>query len=135
MADKKEETSKDKSKAEKNDQKKEILKEEKLEQEEEKPVEKLHLKTRQIPAIVMLTAGLIASVSTFIQHLPLLNSLVIILVTLLVFLFLGSVAKSVLDLIEYDPPEDPSEAEDGDEESLENIESRDNPEDTEAETK
>lgn len=105
--------------------KKEIKKDDELqENEEEKEPEKLHLKTKTIPAIVMLTAGLIASVVTYIQHFPLLNSLVIIFVTLLVFLIIGDVIKSVLDLIEYDPPvsEDAAEeeiAEDADEQDVE----------------
>lgn len=105
--------------------KKEIKKDDELqENEEEKEPEKLHLKTKTIPVIVMLTAGLIASVVTYIQHFPLLNSLVIIFVTLLVFLIIGDVIKSVLDLIEYDPPvsEDAAEeeiAEDADEQDVE----------------
>lgn len=103
--------------------KKEIHKEDSLASEEEK-VEKLHLKTKQIPAIVMLSAGSIAAISTYVQHVQVMRSLVIIFVTLLVFWFLGEVTKSILDLIEYDPPLDEnSDDENQGSEELENIES------------
>jgi len=78
---------------------KEILKDDGLETGEDNR-EISHLKTKPVPAIVMLMAGLIAAVYTYVQRLGLYRSLIIIFVTLIVFLILGEVMKALLDRIE-----------------------------------
>lgn len=111
-------------KSEKNsdDNKKEILMEDEL--VEEKEPEIVHLKTKTVPAIVMLLAGLVSSVSTYIQKIPTRNSLIIIFITLIVFLIIGNILKMFLDKIEIIiPVETPEDEELEDEEvETENIE-------------
>ena len=77
---------------------KEILKEDEL-LEEEAPVTE-HLKTKPIPAIIMLLGGSVSAVYTYIQGRELKDALIIIFVTLLIFLILGEIIKLLLDRIE-----------------------------------
>jgi len=95
--------------------KKEILKDDELIEPEKEP-EKLHLKTKTIPAIVMLVAGLVAAVDTFIQRYPMKKALIVIFCTLLIFLILGNIVKALLDRIEIIPPkeEEPESESDAD---------------------
>ncbi|MBR4175532.1 MAG: hypothetical protein IKR56_09345 [Lachnospiraceae bacterium] len=76
---------------------KEILKEDEL--LEEAPVTE-HLKTKPIPAIIMLLGGSVSAVYTYIQGRELKDALIIIFVTLLIFLILGEIIKLLLDRIE-----------------------------------
>ena len=76
---------------------KEILKEDEL--LEEAPVTE-HLKTKPIPAIIMLLGGSVSAVYTYIQGRELKDVLIIIFVTLLIFLILGEIIKLLLDRIE-----------------------------------
>lgn len=98
------------------DVKKEILKDDELIEPEVEP-EKLHLKTKSIPAIIMLLAGLVAAVDTFIQRYPIKKALPVIFLTLLLFLVIGNIVKALLDKIEIEPPKEEipegDEAEDG----------------------
>lgn len=65
-----------------------------------KQIEKNKLKTKQIPSIVMLTAGAVASVVTYWKGYALKDALLSIFTTLIVFLFVGAVVKFLLDRIE-----------------------------------
>lgn len=58
------------------------------------------LKTRPIPAIVMITAGLSAAVMTRLDGYPVKDALIVILVSMIVFLILGEIIKAVLDRFE-----------------------------------
>ncbi len=70
----------------------------------EKP-ETLHLKTKPVPPIVMLSGGLLVAVVVFVQQLDLKKSLLTILVGLLFFLIIGDLVKLLLDRIEIPNPE------------------------------
>lgn len=52
---------------------------------------------KNMPLVLMLTAGAITSVITFIKNYTILNKLIALLITLCVFYFLGSVLKWMLD--------------------------------------
>ena len=80
-------------------QEKEILRDDEL-SEDEGIDEIQHLKTKPVPAVIMLTAGLIAAVYTFIQGIGLYRSLITIFTTLIVFLIIGEIIKALLDRIE-----------------------------------
>lgn len=58
------------------------------------------LKTKPIPAIVMMIAGLSAAVMTRLNRYPVKDALIIILVSMLVFLVIGEAIKAVLDRFE-----------------------------------
>ena len=90
---------------------KEIHIEDELRQEMQPEIR--HLKTKPVPAIVMLLAGLVAAVYTFIQGMDLLRALVIILVTLLIFWIIGGIIKILLDKIEIIIPVEGADMEDG----------------------
>lgn len=106
----------------KSSDKKEILMEDELIEEVEPEI--VHLKTKPVPAIVMLLAGLIASISTYVQRIPTKDSLIIILVVLIVFLILGNIIKMLLDKIEIVIPVEEEEVseEEQEAEEPENIE-------------
>ena len=89
---------------------KEILKEDELLEEEAPVIE--HLKTKPVPAIIMLLGGSVSAVYTYMQGRELKDALIIIFVTLLVFLILGEIIKFLLDKIEIVVPVE--EKEDGD---------------------
>ena len=71
-----------------------------------KPIKKNNLNTKSIPAIMMLSAGLISYIICFIMKYELQKMLIIIFVTMLVFAILGTVIKTVVDSfnmnIDYD---------------------------------
>lgn len=67
------------------------------------------LKTKPIPAIIMLTAGLIAAITTYINRYPVKDTLVIVFCSMVVFLILGGIIKMVLDRFEF-PDEDTVDA-------------------------
>ena len=81
---------------------KEILKEDELLEEEAPVIE--HLKTKPVPAIIMLLGGSVSAVYTYMQGRELKDALIIIFVTLLVFLILGEIIKFLLDKIEIVVP-------------------------------
>ena len=95
---------------------KEILVDEEL---KEKEPEIRHLKTKPVPAIVVLLAASIASVYTYVQGRSLGDSLLIIFITIVVFLIVGDLIKFLLDRIEIVIPPEPDEEEEteGEEES------------------
>ena len=71
----------------------------------EKKPETIHLKTKPVPAIVTLLGGAVAAVDVFIQQMELKDSLIIILVSLLVFFISGEIIKLLLDRIEISNPD------------------------------
>ncbi len=69
------------------------------------------LKTKTIPAIVMLLGGLVTSIVTFVNRYTLKDSLLWILLALIVFLILGYIVRAILNRIEL--PDDKAVGEDG----------------------
>ncbi len=55
------------------------------------------MKTKQIPAIIMLIAGLVTSIAAILSHMETLQFLKILIVVLIVFYVLGCVVKVILD--------------------------------------
>ena len=70
----------------------------------ERKIEPVHLKTKPIPAIVTLLGGGIVTADVFIQQLDFKQSLIIILISLIVFLMAGEFVKLLLDRIELPNP-------------------------------
>ncbi|MBO6133633.1 MAG: hypothetical protein J6P05_04790 [Lachnospiraceae bacterium] len=66
---------------------------------EEPKYEEFHLKTVSIPAIVMLTAGAATSIMAFLKHFPVMQFLQLVLCSMLLFWFIGGIAKLLLDRI------------------------------------
>ena len=59
--------------------------------------EELHLKTKLIPAIIMLTAGAATAIMAFVRHYPVLLMLELTLGALVVFLIVGEIVKMIFD--------------------------------------
>lgn len=55
------------------------------------------MKTKQIPVIIMLTAGLVTSIAAVINHMESAQLIKILVVVLVVFYMLGCLAKVILD--------------------------------------
>lgn len=55
------------------------------------------MKTKQIPAIIMLIAGLVTSIAAVINHMETVQFLKILIVVLIVFYIIGCVGKVILD--------------------------------------
>ncbi|MCM1568809.1 MAG: hypothetical protein NC081_05105 [Roseburia sp.] len=55
---------------------------------------------KYLPLILMLVAGAVTCIITFIQNYSIINKLIALLIVLVVFFFLGSVLKSALDYFE-----------------------------------
>lgn len=108
-----------------NQAEKEIRTEEELnstEDEVETEPEVVHLKTKTVPAIIILTACFITSLYTYLQHYPLKNALVAILAAFFVFAIIGGLVKELLDKIEIPVPiEEVPEDEETDDEALEDV--------------
>lgn len=84
------------------------------------------MKTNYIPAYVTLAAGVIDSIIMILQHIELLDFLKQLLIVLVLFFFLGSILKVVLDIgiaKMADPVDFPDETEETEEESLEHMDS------------
>ena len=75
-------------------------------EEEEKPPEKIHLKTKPVPAVVMLIGGAATAISCFLRHFPLLKMLFIVFISLVCFWIVGGIIKLLLDRIVIKPPEE-----------------------------
>lgn len=68
------------------------------EEQSEQPKEQYEkLKTKPLPAIMMLTGGAVAAIVTFVRGFTLKEMLVIVLVCLLIFYILGLIMKKVFD--------------------------------------
>lgn len=90
------------------------------------------MKTKQVPALVMLTAGFLTCVISIVQHMEFGNFLKTLLLVLICFYILGCVAKVILDKNfapmqedEEETAEEDEQAAEGEEkaEDMENIES------------
>lgn len=55
------------------------------------------MKTKQIPAIIMLIAGLVTSIAAVINHMETVQFLKILVVVLVAFYIIGCVGKVILD--------------------------------------
>lgn len=71
----------------------------------EKKPEPKRLKTKPVPALVMLFGGSVVAVDVFIQQLDLKTSLLLILAGLVIFVIIGQIVKLLLDRIELRDPE------------------------------
>jgi len=58
------------------------------------------MKRKLLPSFIMLTAGLITSIRTYLLHYDTKKALITLLIVLVVFYALGSVLKYVLDVFE-----------------------------------
>ncbi len=58
------------------------------------------MKKRQLPLVIMLIAGAITSILTYMMKYPIKDMLLSIFVVLVIFYALGSILKYVLDLFE-----------------------------------
>ena len=64
------------------------------------------MNTKKIPALVMLAAGSIAVVVTYINHYSLEDMLVVLILTLIVFLIIGVAVKLVFDSFHIEEPDE-----------------------------
>lgn len=83
-----------------------------------------HLKTKTIPAIVMLLGGLVTSIYCFVRQYSVLMTLSYVFASLVIFLIVGGIVKLILDkitlkkLVIVDVPEE-GDSEDGADENPE----------------
>lgn len=64
------------------------------------------MNTKKIPAFVMLLAGAVATIVTYINHYSLEDMLVVLILTLIVFLIVGIVIKVVFDSFHIEEPDE-----------------------------
>lgn len=69
------------------------------------------MNTKKIPAIVMLLAGAVVCIVTYLQHYEFVEMLKILVVVLIVFLIIGFIIKKIFD--SFDIPEDDPVDDDG----------------------
>ena len=79
--------------------------------EEEKPPEEIHLKTKSVPAVVMLLGGAATAISCFVRGFPLLKMLFVVFIALFCFWIAGCIIKLLLDRIVIEPKEEQTEEE------------------------
>jgi flagellar biosynthesis/type III secretory pathway M-ring protein FliF/YscJ len=80
------------------------------------------MKTKTIPAIIMLLAGFIACISGIMSHMDIADFMKMLLLVLVIFYVIGCVAMFVLDMMinpkkpkdDKDEDQDKGEAQDGD---------------------
>lgn len=88
------------------------------EPEEEKPPEEIHLKTKPVPAVVMLIGGAATAISCYVREFPLLKMLFVVFISLLCFWIAGCIIKMLLDKIVIQPAdEEETEGEEGEEQN------------------
>ena len=64
------------------------------------------MNTNKIPALVMLLAGAVAVIVTYINHYSLEDMLAVMILTLIVFLILGVVIKLIFDSFHIEEPDE-----------------------------
>ncbi len=64
------------------------------------------MNTNKIPALVMLLAGAVAVIVTYINHYSLEDMLAVLILTLIVFLILGVVIKLIFDSFHIEEPDE-----------------------------
>lgn len=86
------------------------------------------MNTKRIPAIVMLLAGAVATIVTYINHYSLEDMLVVLVLTLIVFLIIGVAIKLIFDSFHIEEPDEDRVDDDGEvvEKTAENAEAGDN---------
>ncbi len=63
------------------------------------------MNTKRIPALVMLLAGSVAAIVTYINHYSFNDMLVVLILTLVVFLIIGVVIKLIFDSFHIETPD------------------------------
>ena len=71
------------------------------------------MNTRKIPALVMLLAGSVATIVTYINHYSLEDMLVVLILTLIVFLVIGVAIKLIFDSFHIEEPDEDRVDDDG----------------------
>ena len=71
------------------------------------------MNTKRIPAFVMLLAGAVATIVTYINHYDLEDMLVVLILTLIVFLIIGVTIKLVFDSFHIEQPDEDRVDDDG----------------------
>ncbi|MCR5302096.1 MAG: hypothetical protein K6E49_06610 [Lachnospiraceae bacterium] len=71
------------------------------------------MNTQKIPAFVMLLAGAVVTVVTYINHYSLEDMLVVLILTLIVFLIVGIAIKLVFDSFHIEEPDEDRVDDDG----------------------
>ncbi len=64
------------------------------------------MNTKRIPALVMLLAGAVVTIVTYINHYSLEESLKILILTLIVFLIVGVIIKLIFDSFHIEEPDE-----------------------------
>ncbi len=82
------------------------------------------MNTKKIPALVMLLAGSVAAIVTYINHYSFEDMLVVLILTLIVFLIIGVVIKLIFDSFQIKTPDEDRVDDDG--EVLDKTEIQDN---------
>ena len=71
------------------------------------------MNTKRIPALVMLLAGSVAAIVTYINHYSFNDMLVVLILTLVVFLIIGVVIKLIFDSFHIETPDEDRVDDDG----------------------
>ena len=87
------------------------------------------MNTQRIPALVMLLAGAVSTIVTYINHYSLEDMLVVLILTLIVFLIIGVAIKLIFDSFHIEKPDEDKVDDEG-----EVLEKTETPEEGEAET-
>lgn len=66
----------------------------------------MFMNTNRIPALVMLLAGAVAVIVTYINHYNLEDMLVVLILTLIVFLIIGVIIKLIFDSFHIEEPDE-----------------------------
>ncbi len=64
------------------------------------------MNTKRIPAFVMLLAGSVSAIVTYINHYSFEDMLVVLILTLIVFLIIGVVIKMIFDSFHIEEPDE-----------------------------
>lgn len=91
----------------------------------------MFMNTNRIPALVMLLAGAVAVIVTYINHYSLEDMLVVLILTLIVFLIIGVVIKLIFDSFHIEEVDEDRVDDEG--EVVEKTDLSDDNEDTEGE--
>ena len=71
------------------------------------------MKLKRIPALVMLSAGAVATIVTYINHYSLEEMLVVLILTLIVFLIIGVAIMLIFESFHIDEPDEDRVDDDG----------------------
>ncbi len=71
------------------------------------------MKLKRIPALVMLLAGAVAAIVTYINHYTLTEMLVVLILTLIVFLIIGVAIMLIFESFHIDEPDEDRVDDDG----------------------